>query len=371
MEKRTQGHVRPRLIATVLSRVRYAFCECGVHTVLTKTLITIGIFLSLFSYASAQNFVPASYQYPGSGDTDYPFGFVVGTELTILHTATTSLAGINAISIAGCVYLPTGGGNVYLEVWYNGTTTPYSQVASSSLALSNFYTCSGGIPISDASSSVTFLLNTPVNATAGDSLYFKFRLASGATSIYWAYENKNPASAFIGFLNGNVPYVYTGKFISAFMKLESGLFPYSTSWADLVNASLGNTCDGIFECAFAWAFAPSPESLAQFQNLSFASSSPFGYIYDLDTAYQSFMTGLNATTTNFKITLDMTTLKNTSSVFNGVSTSSITVFDVCWVNRQLGELPANSFRDTFLPMIVFMMWIGLGWLFYSVAHRIW
>jgi len=83
------------------------------------------------------------------------------------------------------------------------------------------------------------------------------------------------------------------------------------------------------------------------------------------------MTGLNATTTNFKITLDMTTLGQHADVFRGVSSSSMTVFDVCWVNREMGELPANSFRDTFLPMIVYMMWIGLGWLFYSVAHRIW
>jgi len=90
----------------------------------------------------------------------------------------------------------------------------------------------------------------------------------------------------------------------------------------------------------------------------------------MDDALQTFMTALNATTSSFKITLDMTTLENTATVFNGVSTSSITVFDICWVNRSIGELPANSFRDKFLPMIVFMMWIGLGWLFYSTAHRI-
>lgn len=341
---------------------------------LTKKNIRIVFFLlALFGAipASAQNFVPVSYQYPGSGDTDYGFGSGPGSVVTIQHTATTSIAGVNAVSIAGCAYIPTTGGEVYLEVWYNGTTTPYSIVASSTLPVSSFYTCGVGIPISDASSSVTFILNTPINATLGNSLYFKLRLTGGATSVYFAYENKNPASAFVGFLTGNVPYIYSGKAVSAFMKLESGLYPYSTSWSDLVNASLGNTCDGIFECAMAWAFAPSPDSLTQFQNLSFASSSPFGYIYDMDTAYESFMNGLNATTTNFKITLDMTTLGQHADVFRNVSTSSITVFDVCWVNREMGELPANSFRDTFLPIIVYMMWIGLGWLFYSVAHKIW
>jgi len=341
----------------------------GGHTVLTKTLITIGIFLSLFSYASAQtaNSYPASWQRPGSSDTDYSWGFGISDRDTFLkHAATTTLAGITTISPDLC-YTTSNSGEIYLEVWYQSTSTLSNLVASSSVAVSSLPLCYGPGP-GYYGSTTPFVLNHAFNASIGDVLLIRMTRTSGSGSVYITGDLTATPTHFL-FLAGGVPFVYTGKYTDAFAKLGSGLLPYTTSWSNIVASAKSNECEGIFECAFAWAFYPDPADIEQFKNLSLASSSPFGYIYDMDDALQAFMSGLNATTSSFKITLDMTTLKNTAEVFNGVSTSSITVFDICWVNRAIGELPANSFRDKFLPMIVYMMWIGLGWLFYSVAHK--
>jgi len=340
-------------------------------TVLTKTLITIGIFFSLFSFASAQtaNSYPVSWNRTGSGDTDYSWGFGTGDRDTFLkYYATTTLAGINIISPDLC-YTTSNSGDLYLEVWYDSTSTIANLVASSSIPVSNLPLCTGAGTYYNGSST-PFTLNRSFNASIGAVLYIRITRTSGSGAIYFTGDLTATPTHFLLMFAG-VPWVYTGKYTDSFVKLGSGLLPYSTAWADMIAGAKADECEGIFECAFAWAFYPDPATLAQFQSINFASSSPFGYIYDMDDAYQSFMTGLNATSSNFKITLDMTTLGNTADVFSGVSTSSITVFDVCWVNRPMGELPADSFKDTFLPIVVFMMWIGLGWLFYSTAHKIW
>jgi len=337
--------------------------------VLTKTLITIGIFLSLFSYASAQtaNSYPVSWQRPGDASQDYSWGFGTSDrEIFFVHTATTSIVGATIVAPDLC-YTTANTGTLEIEVWYNGTTTG-TIVASSTIQKNVLPLCiTSGTAV--LGSSTPFLLNQAFNAGAGSSLYIRIRQNGGSGSYYMSGDLITTATHFTLYANGG-PYIYTGKQTDSFVKIGSGYLPYSTAWADMIEGAKADACDGIIECAIAWAFYPDPAALVMFQSIDFASSSPFGYMYDMDDALQTFMTGLNATSSSFKITLDMTTLKNTSSVFNGVSTSSITVFDICWVNRQLGELPANAFQDRFLPMIVFMMWIGLGWLFYSVAHKI-
>jgi len=343
--------------------------------VLTKTLIVIGMYLSLFSYAQAE-FTPASHNWDGGTTTEeYSYGFSSSaTEYGIVHTATTSLVGINTITLNLCNY-GSATGNFYMVVWYNGTSSPYTAVATSStISASSLVTC---IPAGTTylASSTNFILGNSFNASIGATLYFRiFPSLSGGGSVIVQGEQFLKTDGLKNFYAGSqgvYPTTYNTDYYSyPYIKVSSGLPGYSDAWTELINSAKSNECNGIFECAIAWAFYPDPAVLEEFQTLSFASSSPFGYVYDMDLAYQTFMTALNATSTSFKITLDMTTLKNTSSVFNGVSTSSITVFDICWVNRAMGELPANSFRDKFLPMIVYMMWIGLGWLFYSTAHRI-
>jgi len=339
------------------------------RTVLTKTLIAIGIFLSLFSYASAQtaNSYPVSWQRPGDASQDYSWGFGASDrEIFFVHVATSSIVGATIVAPDLC-YTTANTGTLEVEVWLNGTTTG-TLVASSTIQKSVLPLCiTSGTAV--LGSSTPFLLNRSFNATAGQSLYIRIRQNGGSGSYYVTGDLTASASHFILYANGG-PYVYTGKLTDSFVKIGSGYLPYSTAWADMIEGAKADACDGIIECAIAWAFYPDPGALAMFQSINFASSSPFGYMYDMDTALQTFMTGLNATTSSFKITLDMTTLGDTAHVFDGVSTSSITVFDICWVNRAVGELPANSFRDTFLPMIVFMMWIGVGWLFYSVSHKI-
>jgi len=338
--------------------------------VLTKTLITIGIFLSLFSYASAQtaNSYPVSWQRPGDASQDYSWGFGASDrEIFFVHVATSSIAGATIVAPDLC-YTTANTGTLEIEVWLNGTTTG-TLVASSTIQKSVLPLCiTSGTAV--LGSSTPFLLNRSFNATAGQSLYIRIRQNGGSGSYYVTGDLTASASHFILYANGG-PYVYTGKLTDSFVKIGSGLQPYSTAWSDLVAGAKSNECDGIIECAVAWAFWPDPLAVEQFKSINLASTSPIGYIYDMDDAMQTFLTAISATTSSFKITLDMTTLGNTSNVFSSVSSSSVVVFDVCWVNRPLGELPANTYRDRVLPVIVFCMWIGLGWLAFSTGMKIW
>jgi len=331
--------------------------------------MALSLFFTQFSYASAQsaNSYPASWQYPGSGASNESLGFGTGDRETfVVHTATSSIVGATIVSPYLC-YTIGNTGTLEAEVWLNGTTTG-TLVASSTIEKNVLPLCitSGAHYLG---SSTPFLLNRSFNATAGQSIFVRIRQNGGTGNFYFTGDSIASPQHFVLYVGGG-PYISGGKGVDAFVKIGSGYLPYSTAWADMIEGAKADACDGIIECAIAWAFYPDPGTLAMFQSINFASSSPFGYMYDMDTALQTFMTALNATSSSFKITLDMTTLGNTADVFDGVSTSSITVFDICWVNRAVGELPENSFRDTFLPMIVFMMWIGLGWLFYSVSHKI-
>jgi len=344
-------------------------------TVLTKTLISIGIFFTLFSFASADyevftvNEIPANQ--PIASVNDYQMvGFSSGNVAVIEYITDAKVTQFDRLTLPFCRNGGSNGGTIYLEVRSTATSGPI--VASSTLTVNsgNVWNTGCTSSIINATSS-TFVLNQRVQWESGGTFYFLFR-AVGTTGTYYLSFDVNNGS------NGK----YLGTSASPPTWLGQNYYTSMTGYAlgvppVVYNASSSNvSCETFdFGCYFSqalnYAFYPDQATLDGFENLNFASSSPFGYITDMDSALQTFMTALNATSSSFKITLDMTTLDNTSSVFNGISTSSIEVFNICWVNRAIGELPANSFSNKMLPMIVFMMWIGLGWLFYSVAHKIW
>jgi len=331
-------------------------------------MFSLALMMPGVSSAQTANSYPASWQYPGNGSTNESLGFGTGDRETFLvHTATSSIAGATIVSPYLC-YTIGNTGTLEAEVWLNGTTTG-TLVASSTIEKNILPLCitSGAHYLG---SSTPFVLNRSFNATVGQSIFVRFRQNGGTGNFYFTGDSIASPQNFVLYVGGG-PYISGGKGVDTFMKIGSGLQPYSTAWSDLVAGAKSNECDGIIECAVAWAFWPDPLAVEQFKSINLASSSPFGYIYDMDTALQTFLTALNATSSSFKLTLDMTTLGNTADVFKGVSTSSVVVFDVCWVNRPLGEMPADTYKDKVLPVMVFCMWIGLGWLAYSTAHRIW
>jgi len=328
--------------------------------------MAISLFFTQFSYASAD------YEIARNPWTANQNAWITGGWTAFDYVATGTVTQADRIDLYACSNNALTPGEIISMGIYTRSGTSFNHIASSSLATAgNVQLCSV-----TSSSTVTFVFDSSLQWVSGVTIYFvlyssnptsDFRLqASVVGAPQWQlYASSSSALPLKKYSDSNPNYQGVTGILRA-----TGIPPI------VYNASSSNVSCSTFDfgCyisqSFAWAFYPDPTDIEQFQNLSLASSSPFGYIYDMDDALQSFMTGLNATTSSFKITLDMTTLGNTANVFDSVSTSSITVFDICWVNRAMGELPANSFRDTFLPMIVFMMWIGLGWLFYSVAHKI-
>lgn len=347
-------------------------------TVLTKTLISIGIFFSLFSYASADYTVS---QNMGSFYTITGWSSVSGASTTqsghmgMVWTATATASQIDRIDIPLCTNTASPTGTLYLDVWSVSDTGNRQAIASSSLSASGNVWQPCGTP---NATTTTFVFTPKIQVVAGVRIFFDFWSDSPNTYTWYVTHNQSSDNRAVYMPAGSTtPFTTTESLFGAnargltYILRATGIPPV------IYNASSSNvSCETFdFGCYFSqalnYAFYPDEATLDGFENLNFASSSPFGYITDMDSALQTFMTALNATSSSFKITLDMTTLDNTSSVFSGVSTSSIEVFNICWVNRAIGELPANSFSNKMLPMIVFMMWIGLGWLFYSVAHKIW
>jgi len=280
---------------------------------------------------------------------------------------------------------------VILQFQYNGATvTPalliYADQSTTTAACTPTGTIFPSYPrelIADtfgATSTRTVVYNFQTACTVSANGYAKF-----TDDNIWVLSNGGvntpTGDRYYTSLDDGSVFSYTGTNVSHYFAL-TGNIAYSSTFNSLVEFAMKNASSTVPECGIThlggcisqagiYLFYPDPALMVQFQELSFASSSPFGYLYDMDNAYQTFMTAINATSSSFKVVIDLSTLKNTSSVFNQVSSSSITAFDVCWVNRKLGEVDTNSYRDNVLPIIVYMMWIGLGWLFYATAHKIW
>lgn len=152
-----------------------------------------------------------------------------------------------------------------------------------------------------------------------------------------------------------------------------GLDPY-TAVDTLGNLILSTTtnpttqnCSGILgtlKCALSWAFVPDQESIDSFKALTLASSTPFGYIYDIPDVYDQILT---ATTSEWKLQIDFSTIQGQ---FGNTATSGVvTVFSACSVNNAFGEFAGNAYKNYILPLLIAAMWLGLGFLIYNTAHK--
>lgn len=312
--------------------------------------ILIGIIFLIPTITFAQSY-PTSWQEPGSaGATDYSFGSI---DMMWSHTATTSLIGITSfepyLCTSGSVYT---GGTFTLEAWYNGTTSPYTQVATSTINASSIVICTGG-GLAYNGSTTRFQFNQSFNATIGDTLYFKIR-ANGITGggvLYMRGDRIATATHFPWYTSSTSgKFTFSGDQIDTFAKIGSGLTNYSTSWQDLVNASKADDCTGVINCAFAWAFYPSYDSLAIWRSLSLASTSPWGYIYDIKNKFTNYA---SYATTTALISANLTPFMGTTI---GSSSISIAILSAGSMQSVLGGV------WTFIQTIFgYALWVGFGW----------
>jgi len=308
---------------------------------------------------TSASFIPNAFSFTNSADVEQ-WAFSSATGFTYQYTATTTLASINGLSVNLCRYGAYTSGNVTIDVWYNGTTTPYNSVGSTTIAVASLPTGGDCWVNGKVATATQITLNKSFTATAGDSLYVKTSVddvsATIAQSFYASASNLGSAS----FLGTNTYYLSGGKYLNAGYAWISGLSAYSTTWADLVqSARETNTCEGIFECAFAWAFYPSDTTLDDLRNINIASTTPFGYIYSIRTLFNTYGT---TSTSTASISVNLASLVGSYAT----GSTTIPILSSSGMQTVLGTSTWNMLQT----ILTYMLWLGFMWYVYRRATSI-
>lgn len=338
-----------------------------------------GVSAETFSEPFAQNFPYNSYssadtQYIGNNNPDPAFW-------TIEIKATTTLKTINSIRMPLCLN-STSTGSLSYEFWGYGTTTQTGGVllATGNYDLSNLIAYGGNctgtqlktvtIPLVQATTTSYYIFN-------GQKAYIVIK-RTGSAVVYYAHKLKALSDIKAPFYPDGNSSTYGnnggGQYYDTWIALGSGSYALSQTVTnhliDAFNPELPECSitklGGCISYAGVWLFYPDKELLNDFKNINLASTSPFGYAYDTYRAISGFQT---STSSSFKLTLDFNTL-NSEFGTSAYSTSSVTVFDVCWVNNGLGEFGGNAYRDYIMPLWVALLWLGFLFELYVIAHKI-
>jgi len=352
--------------------------------VLTKTLITIGIFLSLFSYAYADYEVfdinpisPTDTIGITSGKWLMPGAVGNGYHTAFEYVGDATVTQFDRITIPFCRSGGSNTGEIYLELRNTATSGPIMASSSITVNSGNIASCDS-VPTVPNATTTTFVLNQNVQYVSGVKIIFIFTLVNTHASSIFAFStllNTGDNGIFYGASAPGSP-VPSTPYMPYGMPLYTSAIGYALGIPPVVyNASSSNVvCDTFdFGCylsqSYAWAFYPDKEVIDQFKTLSLASTTPFGYAYAIPTLWNTFMVANAATTSTFGLTIDFSTL--TGAGFQYVTATSVEVFNVCWVNDSRGELPQYAFRDLFLPYIRAFIWIALGFGLFLLAHKLW
>lgn len=333
-----------------------------------------GVHAETFSEPFAQNFPYNTYvsndqQALGlAGDSPYVW--------TIEIKATTTLKTINTIRIPLCVYA-TSSGTATFEFWGYGTTTSNGVLLGSgtldqSTLKPHALGCNGSdwetktIELSQATTTSYYIFT-------GQKAYVRV-YKSGGSTLNFAHKGQSSYANTLAptYVTGDTP--YGSGTMDTWIALGSGSYALSQTVSnhliDAFNPELPecsiSKLGGCISYAGIWLFYPDKELLNDFKNINLASSSPFGYGYDAYRAMSGFQT---STSSSFKLTVDFSNL-NSEFGTSAYSTSSVTVFDVCWVNKGLGEFGGNAYRDYIMPLWVALLWLGFLFELYVIAHKI-
>jgi len=192
------------------------------------------------------------------------------------------------------------------------------------------------------------LPNGGVNTPAGDRYYIS--LDDGSV-----FQNSSSVVSHYFALTGNIA--------------------YSSSFYEQVQYAFANASSTIPQCGFthigaciaqgfAWAFIADPDALAAVQSLSLASTSPFGYGYELSSIISNLS---SSSSVPYSYTLDLTSVQTQLQTIvpsQTLGTTSVELFNVCWVNTKTG----NAYATYILPFLMAAYTLlALGAL-YLLAH---
>lgn len=217
----------------------------------------------------------------------------------------------------------------------------------------------------------TWTFPIPIDVVPNIALTFGWNVTSGGTLNDWIL----PYSAdFIGYVNqpkSTTTVTFTTGGLSPFFSINaSGTAPtiYNGNEVEIICTTFEIDC---YLTKFTnFVFTPTDESVQEFRSLTFASSSPFGYIYDIPTAYGALM---NATGSPITMSFNFTTLYDrldalepAGNTVTRATTTPVVYLDSCAATKASGD-PYGTYV---MPLLIAAFWFGFLWEIYLIAHRI-
>jgi len=281
---------------------------------------------------------------------------------------------INSLNLNFCGLNAIGGG---IDLIFRASTTSGAILASTSISSSELPPCGRQIGGYYQASTTQVSLNQEFawGVVAGEKLFLELRHRNTGGGIYGQYKSTTGTDRNEYFWDTTA-----GRYVTGGNTYYIPIFTlYSNAgWASGNNRVVSSSTR-MFECdywydldcqitnAISFLFWPADDTLAEWQSLTLASSSPFGYVYDIPDTIQNIYATTSAT---WQLSIDFSTLGTEADAFRKIATSSVTVFDACWLNRGVGEATAGLYATYVMPMIGFFMWIGVLFGLWSLATRI-
>lgn len=253
----------------------------------------IGLLLSLFLLPLSVLASYEAYTYYGDG-TDRPSATAGGT-VGIQYVATSTHYNINQVQIRA---YGTGSGyvaflNVYLRNLFTDQFTP---IASSSVTVqtsfsTTTFTLDRSLQLAQGGAYMFEIVPDPALGTSTNRIFVSAspKVGSDPTTLYIA-----PYGTTTGLTTTYGSYAGGSNYMSApLILISSNNVAPNLPLDDIVN----KTCESLLDIfcqlskAIAWAFYPSQSVISIVSNISFASSSPFSYFYDLSDYAQTLKNG--------------------------------------------------------------------------------
>jgi len=355
---------------TPLASVPRFLVRNTVRGVSVLTLGVIALFSPHFAFADYQVFsinpIPANT--PVASPSYTMTGVGAGSIGVFEYTGDATVTQFDRVTLPFCRYGGSNTGDIYLEVRSSTTTGPI--VASSTLAVNsgNIWSTGCNSTYINATTS-TFVLNENVQWLSGVKMYFIFRPVSTTATFMFSFRSTvgydTTLNGIYGEL-GSFPILYAGAYrlYTSSDGYALGIQPqeYNASSSVVVCTSWDLGC--YFLQGLVNAFVPSDASIDRIKNLTLASSSPFGYGYELPNVISNLS---SATTVPYSLTIDLTSIQTVFRTIDpgiSIATTSVEVFNACWVDSKTGSL-YSTYIMPLLTAAYFFLALGI---LYLLAH---
>jgi len=292
-------------------------------------------------YVAFQNFLPAGTN-PSSSATMFGMvNFLTGGNSVIMdYEATSTVTQFDRVTLPFCRSGGANGGRIDLEIRTSSTSTG-PIIASSTLAVDsgNVWSSCGFTPLNATTS--TFVLNNNIQWVSGVHIYFRFRAIGTTGSYYFTFNDTDSVLNYgtVACTSAGVcaPFIVSPNINSMTIRGQAlGSVPVNQNYGASSTPVICDTFDiGCYiSTSIAFLFSPSEFLVSEFENITFASSSPFSYLYDLsgyvDTLRNSTGTPILLEVAAFGAT---TTILDTAAIgnFQGVSTAKNIFGWVIWI----------------------------------------